>query len=174
MVSFSKEKQLHQIVIISCADAADAFCTGARRKKDRLTNVFDGKTNGNGNLFEVHADERAANIKTRICFDLLHSHRTLEVCVSRGGKGAACLGLGNNVHDLSKRNCFLFHDDRAVEMLTALRRDVNALFVKYRGKTRVMCRAYLGPWLRYFLLKNPCTQHAKRAAHLYAGIFHIL
>ena len=118
-----------------CADTADEFGAGSCREKDGVTDVIDGKTNGNSNLFEVHTDERTTDIETCVCADLFNSNRIFEMCVCRGSEGAACLGLRNNVDDICKGNCRFFDDDRAVQMFAALCRDEDSLGGKYARKS---------------------------------------
>ena len=118
-----------------CADTADEFGAGSCREKDGVTDVIDGKTNGNGNLFEVHTDERAADIETCVCADLLNGNGIFEMCVCRGSEGTACLGLGNNVNDICEGNCCFFDDDRAVQMFAALGCDEDSLGGKYARKS---------------------------------------
>ena len=92
------------------ADTADEFGACSCRQKDGSADMIEGKTNGNGDLFEVHTDERTADIKSCVGADLLYRDGVFKMSISRGRKRAACLGLGNDVNDVCKGNSGFFNE----------------------------------------------------------------
>ena len=93
------------------------------------------QTHRNGNFLQVHSDQRATDIQTGISLDFLQGNRMTEAVIGGGGKGAARLGLGLHVHDLRTRHGFVFHNQRTVQMLAALRGDINALRGEYAAQS---------------------------------------
>ena len=87
----------------------------------------------------MHPDQGAADIHARVGADLLHRHRVFEVLPAGGGPAAARMGTGHDAHFLpAVLLCgFPLKDDGAVQMLTALRRQPNALFRQHRRSARV-------------------------------------
>ena len=87
----------------------------------------------------MHTDQRAADVKTCMGADLLDRNGIFHICPGDSRKRTACFGLGNDGNDLiAVLFCgFAFHDDRAVQMLTALRAEINACFGKNRCDTRI-------------------------------------
>ena len=84
------------------------------------------QADGNGHLLQMHADQRAADVKARVGLDLLQCHGMAEAVIGGGGKGAAGLGLGHHVDDLAIGDGLMLHDEGAVQMLAALGGDVDA------------------------------------------------
>ena len=82
------------------AFAADKFGTDSGSSDMCLTDFVVGKTDRNGNLFKVHADEGIADINSGIGLDFFQGDRMLKGLVSGGCKGTAGFGLGNNIDEL--------------------------------------------------------------------------
>mgnify|MGYP006991522564 CR=1 FL=1 len=72
----------------------------------------------------------SADVQTGVCFNFLHSHRVFKPVIGSSGKGAACLGLGDDVHDVRVGHRFRFHDDGPVQVLAALGGQVDALLLQ--------------------------------------------
>ena len=82
----------------------------------------------------MHSDERKADVKPRVGFDLLNGNGIFEVLIRGGGKASSGLWLRNNA-DNFKASFFRslsFKDKRTVKVFAALRGKKNALFVKVR------------------------------------------
>ena len=89
-----------QHIVVNSAFAADKFGAHSGGEQDRLADVILTKADGNSHHFQVHTDQRAANVQPGVCPDLLHRHRMGEGMIGGGGKGTACLGLRDDVDDL--------------------------------------------------------------------------
>ena len=116
-------------LFVSCANTANILWTGARGKKDGIPNAVLFQTDRNGYAGKVHADERAANVKSSLRADLFNRYGGIKIRPRGGGKGATCLGLRNDA-DLFQSVCLCactLNDKSAIEMLAALCRKINAL-----------------------------------------------
>ena len=74
----------------------------------------------------MHANKRTANVDSGVGLDMLDGDGMLEGAVAGGGERAACLGLRYHVHDFGVGYSCALDDDGAVQVLAALRRDVDA------------------------------------------------
>ena len=58
---------------------------------------------------------------------MFERYGSLEACVASCSEGTAGFGLWHDIHDFCIRDCFMFDDDCAVQVLTALGSDVDAV-----------------------------------------------
>ena len=121
---------LETFVIVG-AFSADEFRARARRNQNSLANMRLLHVYGDGDFFQVHADERSTDVEPRVCLDMLDSDRMLEGAVAGCRKRTARLGLRNNVHDFGIGDCLALDDDGAVQVLATLRRDIDSLRLEY-------------------------------------------
>ena len=91
--------------------------------------MIQAQAHGHGYALEVHTDQGAADVEPRVRSDFLEHDGLLKGAVGGGGKGAARLGLRHNAYLLRVRHGSALHADGAVEVLAALRREVDTLFV---------------------------------------------
>ena len=84
--------------------------------------------------FQVHANQGAANIQSRISANLLHCHRVLHGCINCRGKRAAGVNLRHCVDNLIALTAgnFPLYNQSSIQVLTALRRQRNSLFLQNR------------------------------------------
>jgi len=82
----------------------------------------------------VHADQRAADVKSGVGVYLFERHGMAERFVRGRRKRAARLGLRQDVDDLAVRHSLVLHDQRAVQMLAALGGKIHAHGRKYAGE----------------------------------------
>ena len=75
----------------------------------------------------MHADQGSADVEPCIRLDMLECDGGLEICVAGRRKGASCFGLWDDVYDFCVRDGFVFDDDSSIQVLAALRCDINAL-----------------------------------------------
>ena len=113
-----------------CAFAPDELWAGACGNDDGLADVVLLQADGNSDFAEVHADKGSADVDTCVCLDVLERYGSLEACVASGCEGATCLWLWYDVHDFCIRDSLMLDNDSAVQVLTALGRDVDALSAK--------------------------------------------
>ena len=78
-----------QGLIVDGALAADKLRAHARGQQNRRADVILRQTDGDGDLLQVHADERTADVKTRVRADFLERHGVAESIVGGGCEGAA-------------------------------------------------------------------------------------
>ena len=82
----------------------------------------------------MHADQRIADVDPGVRTHFLDRYRVLEVLPAGRRPAAARMWPRADRHDLisvPKRTCTL-HDHGTVQMLTALRREIDALFLQHR------------------------------------------
>ena len=108
-------------------------------------------------MFELHPNQGIADIHARVRLDLLDGYRTFGVFVDGHREGTARVRLRYNVDNLgSRQEGFFFDDDRAVQMLAALRGKVDSLRFQYArhafvdGCRRVDIRAFADPQSHHF------------------------
>ena len=79
---------------------------------------------------QMHADKCVADIYARVGLYPLYGYRVGKSFIGGGGKGAAGLGLGHGVYlrQTISLGGGALDDERAVEMLTALGRQIDAVF----------------------------------------------
>ena len=119
---------LFKIIYIVGAFAADKLRTGARRQQARLPDRGRVQPYRHRHFLEVHSDEGPPDVQPRVRADVFHRHRRVHPLIDRCGKGAASLRHRADVYRLvppCRRHRF-FHDERAVKVLAALRRERNA------------------------------------------------
>ena len=75
----------------------------------------------------MHADERAADIQPGIGTNALHGDRIAEGVVSGRGERTARLRLRDDIHNVCAGNGLALDDDGAVQMLAALRGQIQAV-----------------------------------------------
>ena len=105
--------------------AADVFRPCSRREQDRAADPVNAQPYRHGYPFEVHTDQRSADIKSGVGFDLLQRDGVFERIVRDRGKRSARLWLRHNIHYLGVRPGVSLSDYRAVQVLAALRGKVN-------------------------------------------------
>ena len=150
---------LETFVIVG-AFSADEFRARARRNQNSLANMRLLHVYGDGDFFQVHADERSADIEPGICLDMLDGDRMLEGAVAGGCKGASGLGLRNHIHDFGIGDCLALDDDGAVQVLATLRRDVDVEWLEYGREPFKNRLADFG----YGMATDIVTQRRARAA----------
>ena len=92
--------------------------------------MVEAQAHRHGDALEVHADQGAADVESGVRADLLEHNRVVKGAVGGGGKGAACLGLRHHADLLGVRHSGTLHANGAVEVLAALRREINSLFLQ--------------------------------------------
>ena len=105
--------------------AADELWAGAGAYYKCFADSLLRKAKGNCNLPKVHSDKSETDIDSRISSYLFNDYGAVSLSVCRSCKGAACLGLGNNVHPVSEGHGLFFNNDSSVKMLTALSRNID-------------------------------------------------
>lgn len=86
---------------------------------------------GTGHRPQMHADECTADVNARARADVLHQHGVRHVRICGGGKGTARVGLRHGVYRFRpRRKRRPFHNDGAVQVLTALRGQIQSAFRK--------------------------------------------
>ena len=111
--------------------ASNEFGAGACGNEYCLADMRLQHVYGNGDFFQMHADERAANVEPGVRLDMLDSDRMLEGAVAGCRKRTARLGLRYHVHDFCIGDCLALDDDGAVQVLATLRRDIDSLRLEY-------------------------------------------
>ena len=81
--------------------AADKFRAGPRTNQRCLADRLERKPNRNGDLLQMHADQRSADVHPGLRADLLHRDRIVKILIRSRCKRAARLRLRDNVHDLA-------------------------------------------------------------------------
>ena len=131
--------------VIDGAGAADVFRAGARGEKNRLADVRDGQAQRHGDAAQVHADQGTADVKPGVRADLLEDDRLTEGAICRGGEGAARFRLRNDIDPVVRvLHGGALDDDRAVQMLTALRGKIDSFRIKDRGERQINDLSSLG------------------------------
>ena len=115
-----------QAFVVDGSLTADELGTDTGGQQNGLADVVLLQADGNGHLFQVHTDQRAADIKPRVGTDLLQRYGVAEAMIGGGGKGAAGLRLGHYIDDFPVGDSLMLHNQGAVQMLAALGGDVNA------------------------------------------------
>ena len=83
--------------------------------------MIELQADGHGDLLQVHADERSADIQPGIGTNALHGDRIAEGVVSGRGERTARLRLRDDIHNVCAGDGLALDDDGAVQMLAALR-----------------------------------------------------
>ena len=93
-----------------------------------------GQPHRHRHFFQVHSDERTADVQSGIRTNFLQCRRMPERLIGGGRKGAARLGLWHHIDDLRAGNGLPLHDQRPVQVLAALGGHVNAHGGEYAVK----------------------------------------
>lgn len=126
-------EQPEKILIgINRSASADELRTGAGAGDGCVTDL--GKTNSdrNSNCLKVHSDESKTDVYTCVSRNAFNCRRGIELSPDLCRPGATRVGMWHNA-DLGKvilLKALVLDDQRAVEMLAALRGEVYSLFVK--------------------------------------------
>ena len=78
--------------------ASDKFRASACRRERSHTDGFDIKTQRDSDLFKMHADERAAYVKSGVGAYFFDGNRVVKVFKSSCCKATACFWFGNNTN----------------------------------------------------------------------------
>ena len=111
-----------QILLVMRALAADIFRAGAGAQQDSFANPRNAQAHRDCYGSQVHPDQRSADVQTRAGADRFHGAGGLHPLPDGGRKGAARLGLRDNVHALQTVQAArrVLHNQGPVEMLAAL------------------------------------------------------
>ena len=112
---------LKQCVIINCTGTADKFRARPRRGDKGLADFFYREPKRHRHLFQVHSDQRAAYVETRVGPHMFHKNRVGKIPVGAGGERSPRLRLRNGVDDIRAARRLSLDHQSAVEMLAALR-----------------------------------------------------
>ena len=78
----------------------------------------------------MHPNQRVADIHAGSRPDLLNGNRMLGILIYRHGKSSTRVESGNDIADLgSQQKRILLHDNRAIQVFTALGCEVYSLLV---------------------------------------------
>ena len=118
------------IVFISCSLSTNQFWTAIGGGHMRAANLRLCWMNWNSNVFQMHADERVANIDASRGFNMLNHNGLAESVVSRCCKRAATMQPWHHADGLVAvtLGTFGLNHKRAVQVLAALAGKVNATF----------------------------------------------
>lgn len=125
-----------------CAFAADEFRSCARGDYESVADTVVFKPHWHRHFFKVHADHCQSDVKSRVGSYMFQCDGVVQRMIAGCCKRAARFRKRNNVHNIGIADCRAFSNYCAVEMLTALRRNKNAVFVTslfYAVKKR-LCR----------------------------------
>ena len=123
---------------IDGAFAADVFGARSRAEDVRLSDLVDRKADRHGDVLQVHPDQRAADVQSRIRANLFDDDGIFRRAVGERRERAARLGLRHDRDDL-KPAAFgkrAFDHERAVQMFAALRGKIDAAFFERRRDRR--------------------------------------
>ena len=113
-------------MVVYRATPADKLRTNACAYEARFAYFRYGKPYGYGNFFKVHADERVADVHSRVRFYFFRDYGFGESRIRYGGERPARFFLRNDVHAFGIRYCGAFGDDRAVMVFASLHGKVYA------------------------------------------------
>lgn len=133
---------LLQVFAVVGTIAADEFRTCPRSRDKRVAYAVVNKVHRHRNFFQMHADHRKTDIKSRVCFDVFNCDGVFQRMIASSCERTARFRKRHDVHFIVVSRSRTFGYYGAVEVFTALSGYENAVFVAclfYPVKKRLRC-----------------------------------